>query len=51
LAKRFILAAVFSLSVVSWIDILDTARELSGAAAEVTHRQSPKHLQTKTGVN
>jgi hypothetical protein len=37
LAKRFILAAVFSLSVVIWIDILDTAWEFSGVAAEVMH--------------
>jgi len=37
LARKFTLAAVFSLGVVTRIDILDTAWELSGVAAEVTH--------------
>jgi hypothetical protein len=37
LVGRFILAAVFSLSVVIGIDILDTAWELSGVVAEVIH--------------
>jgi hypothetical protein len=37
LARKFTLAAVFSIGAVVWIDILDTAWELSSVLAEVTH--------------
>jgi hypothetical protein len=37
LARRFTLAAIFLLGVVTWIDILDIAGEFSGVVVEVAH--------------
>jgi hypothetical protein len=48
-ARRFTLAAVLSLSLVIWIDILHIAWELSGVAAEVTHLTISKTPANKNG--